>query len=228
MLEVYFVMDIMNGKVVHAVSGEREKYRQIDESSVICDSSGVIDVFKTIQPFNTYIADLDRIQGTGRNDEYVKRIAGETKLILDGGFETTEDVQEIDFPFTPVFGTETSHPSVLENHPGAFVSIDMKMGCVISRHFPESLDEILDLLNSYPLQGVILLQLEKVGTEGGFMSRALTRIMDKSSNPVYLGGGIRGMEDLIKLESIGCAGALVSTAVHRGKIDLEIIRRGYM
>lgn len=228
MLRVYFVMDVMGGEVVHAVAGEREKYRRVDESSIVCDSPEVVDVFRTIMPSNTYVADLDRIQGRGRNDEHIKKIAGETRLILDGGFERPEDLNEIDFPFTPVFGTETSHPSVLEYSPGAFVSIDMKMGRVISKHFPESPGKILDLLNSYSLQGVIFLQLEKVGTERGFMSPELEYILDKSSNPVYVGGGIRGMDDLISLESMGCAGVLVSTAVHRGKIDLNVIRRGYL
>ena len=228
MFGVYFVMDVMNGIVVHAVAGERKKYRAIAKSSLICKSSEVREVFYELRPARTYIADLDRIQGTGKNDERIREIAWETELILDGGFVTSSDVEEIDFPFIPVFGTETAHPSVLEYHPGSFVSIDMKEGKLISNHFPQSLNEILDLLNSYPLQGVILLQLERVGMEKGAVSPVLEHLLEKSSNPVYVGGGIRGIEDLLELKSMGCAGALVSTAVHKGKVDIEILRRGYI
>ncbi len=35
---------------------------------------------------------------------------------------------------------------------------------------------------------------------------------------MFTGGGVRGIDDLQQLARIGCAGALVATAIHEGRL----------
>jgi len=53
-------------------------------------------------------------------------------------------------------------------------------------------------------------------------------VLDLSEHPVYLGGGVSGIEDLEKLKELGCSGVLISTAVHRKAIPLDFIRKGFI
>ena len=45
---------------------------------------------------------------------------------------------------------------------------------------------------------------------------------------IFVGGGIRHLDDLREVSGIGCAGALVATALHEGRLtpaDVETARR---
>jgi len=107
------------------------------------------------------------------------------------------------------------------------VSIDMRNRKVIARD-PElemlSPQKILPLLNEIPLEAVILLDLDRVGTSSGLDEELLAEAASICDHPLILGGGVRGMEDLRALDELGFQGALVATAVHAGRIPLEEIR----
>jgi phosphoribosylformimino-5-aminoimidazole carboxamide ribotide isomerase len=42
---------------------------------------------------------------------------------------------------------------------------------------------------------------------------------------VFVGGGVRGIEDLLALRDMGVFGVLVATALHSGKITLTQIKQ---
>ena len=106
------------------------------------------------------------------------------------------------------------------------VSIDMKNRKIISRD--PNLDlpplDILRRLNGLPVAGVILLELDRVGTSTGLDNVFLEKAVSVSDHPLVLGGGVKGPEDLRTLGNIGLSGALVATAVHNGSIPLEMVR----
>ena len=46
---------------------------------------------------------------------------------------------------------------------------------------------------------------------------------------VYVGGGVRGIDDLVELQKLGVSGALIATALHTGKISMaELKQKGFI
>jgi phosphoribosylformimino-5-aminoimidazole carboxamide ribotide isomerase len=77
---------------------------------------------------------------------------------------------------------------------------------------------LLNSLNGLTLQGVILLELDRVGTSAGLDRQFLEEARAAAEHPLILGGGVKGEEDLLALEEMSFSGALLATALHNGRI----------
>jgi len=67
---------------------------------------------------------------------------------------------------------------------------------------------------------LIVLDLERVGTGAGVDLSLLGAVRRTVPGVMLLaGGGVRGWDDLLRLEDVGCDAALVATALHSGAID---------
>ncbi len=104
------------------------------------------------------------------------------------------------------------------------MSIDIKNGEVLTKDTRIEPHEIVKLLNGYNIQDIIILELSKVGTSAGIDIDFLRGVVELSKHSVLLGGGIRDMADINALKEIGVSGALVATAVHNGRIPVELIK----
>jgi phosphoribosylformimino-5-aminoimidazole carboxamide ribotide isomerase len=85
--------------------------------------------------------------------------------------------------------------------------------------------ELVKILNGYDIRDIIVLELSKVGTSAGIDTDFLRGVVELSTHSVLLGGGIRDMADINALKEIRVSGALVATAVHEGRIPVEVIKR---
>ena len=224
-----FVLDIFNGAVVHAVRGERSLYEPIDRYSRIVSSSDPFGVLKEIRPKEVYVADLNLLTGSGDNLAAIADISRTAKTMADIGITLADDMDYLPKGITPVLGTETASMNLIDEavlQRDIVVSIDMNRRKVITRD-PELMLaplEVIRRLNGIPIDGVILLELDRVGTSLGLDTDFLEKAVSVSDHPLILGGGVKGVEDLQTLEDLGFRGALVATAVHNGKIPLEAIR----
>ncbi len=225
-----FVIDIFNGTVVHAVRGERERYEPIDRYSNVVSTSDPEDVVRAVRPKEVYIADLNQITGKGENLGAIVAISCLARTMADIGVSNLSDMDHLPERVSPVLGTETASLKLMEEaalQREIVVSMDMKNRTVLSRdselaaHSPL---EVLRRLNGFPLAGVILLELDRVGTSLGLDREFLEKASSVSDHPLILGGGVKGLEDLMALEKMGFCGALVATAVHNGRIPLEMLR----
>lgn len=235
------VLDVMNGVVVHAYKGERSRYKPLE--SRLCSSVDPIEVARTFYRLGfreIYVADLDAIERGELNRSLYSGIreAG-LKLMLDAGVRCYRDIPvllrlQVD---EVVVGSETMSSldelrrAVAENPGRVTASIDVKAG-VIQSPIPEvrrlGVEEYADVLAGLGVRSAILLELSKVGSGSGVDSRLVGRIVDRFDR-LYVGGGVRSIEDLEKLESLGVYGVLVATALHRGWITVEELRsRGYL
>jgi phosphoribosylformimino-5-aminoimidazole carboxamide ribotide isomerase len=222
-------MDVRDGMVVHAVKGEREKYQPIHKFSQICKSSSLLEVFETVKPLNTYIADLDKIEGKRGNLGEIQKIARRTNLILDIGINRAEDMNDINFSCDFVIGTETMDEATLPSiDREVFVSIDVRRGDVISKGLNMNIREAIVYFNEFQLKGVILLLLDLVGTESGVSTPLVEEVYTTSRHRVFVGGGITSLDELMHLKEMGIDGALVATAIHDRKVPLEFVQRGYI
>lgn len=214
---------------MRGVRGEREKYRPIAETSRIVHSSSPRDVIKTIRPRETYVADLDRIAGTGDHLTVIRSLSGMTATMADIGISSLADFETArSVAGSAILGTESAPLRVIEQCQGldAVVSLDMKYGRTMYRD--PALDmaplEVLKLLNGLELGAVILLDVGRVGSGEGIDVPFVTSAASASRHGVIVGGGVRGVQDLELLEQCGASGAIVASAVHDGRIPLDVLR----
>jgi phosphoribosylformimino-5-aminoimidazole carboxamide ribotide isomerase len=66
---------------------------------------------------------------------------------------------------------------------------------------------------------VIVMTLAAVGGGGGPDLERLRQVIGLADGrAVYAAGGVRGRGDLLDLQTLGCAGVLVASALHDGRL----------
>nr|CBH37203.1 putative phosphoribosylformimino-5-aminoimidazole carboxamide ribotide isomerase [uncultured archaeon] len=227
-----FVMDLLDGVVVHAKRGEREKYVPIHRFSSIVTSSDPARVIETIKPKEVYIADLNRLLSTGNNRPILKDLRTrnrDLRIMLDYGVKGMEDLKEaVDAEMADKFvlGTETISIELLEEASKSdiitdiSISIDLFNNEVLTSDTRMKIDplRLIKELNKFPVRDVIVLELNRVGTKSGIDFEFLARAVELSEHDILCGGGVRNCEDVHKMAEIGVKGALVATAIHDGGI----------
>jgi len=239
-VKVIPVIDILNGVAVHAVKGNRKEYKPL--KSVLSESADSQDVAKAFQKLGfaeVYLADLNAIMGNDDNFSVVKRIAKATglQLMIDAGVnEIAKAKRLIQLGASKiVVGTETLtsigfvEEAIRTLGPQrVVVSLDMKNGQLLSKLNPCELSDPIDVLLKLQRIGLtqaILLDLARVGSREGVAMAFLKKVLECVSLQVFVGGGVRDIDDLIKLNKLGVSGALVATALHSGKIKVKALRR---
>jgi len=228
-MDIIFAMDIRGGIVVKGYRGERERYEPIERHSKVCTTSDPLNVIDTIKPRRTYIADLDRILGWGDNSLIIKRLSARTKTLVDRGIRRLDDVRETErISDVAIIGTETGSLDVIQaaQSMNIAVSIDMKGTTVISADPALSGDplDIIENMNLYRMNELLLLNIDLVGTKEGVDFDFIEKAIDASGHRIIVAGGIRSSSDLDKLEDLGAAGVILSTAIHEEIIPVEVVR----
>jgi phosphoribosylformimino-5-aminoimidazole carboxamide ribotide isomerase len=220
-MKLFLAMDLRQNLVVHGKSGQRETYKPLDWGiSPTAEPNGYI---RALKPRYLYIADLDRIQGTGSHDAVIRQCAGEVRCCyVDRGCRSPSDFLEGEH-IVNIVGTETGGKDLSRYHSG-FLSIDIKNDRVIPCGKEPS--EVLASACRWEFEGCILLNVSAVGTGQGINRMALKKLRSAYDRPLYYGGGVATIDDLEEISQSGFDGAIVSTAVHRRNIPVEWIRRG--
>jgi HisA/HisF family protein len=233
-MHVVPVIDLKDGTAVHAVRGERERYRLV--RSVIAGRDG--DPVSLARAFRSelgldelYVADLDAISGKGEDGSTIGALAREARVMVDAGVSEPERARALlDLgAHRVVVGTETlTGPDALDRllaelPAGAVVlSADLRDGRALSPD-PQlaglpALDA-LARLHRAGLRDAIVLDLGRVGSGAGPDVALIAEIHAAFPDLQLLaGGGVRDVEDLRALGDAGAAGALVATALHDGVI----------
>ncbi len=228
-MEIIFAMDIRGGVVVKGYKGDRERYEPIERHSTICKTSDPLSVIDVIKPRRTYIADLDRILGGGSNSHIIKRISTRTKTLIDLGIRHLDDVREAErMGETAIIGTETGSLDVIRAAQSmrVAVSVDVKDGSATSLDPALSGDplKVVERMNLYKIRAILLMNMNLVGTKQGVDFDFIEKVIDVSGHPIVVAGGIKNSEELDKLEDLGAAGVVLSTAIHEGIIPVEVVR----
>ncbi|MDI6720009.1 MAG: HisA/HisF-related TIM barrel protein [Methanomicrobiales archaeon] len=220
-MDLILAMDLMQGKVVHGVRGERSSYLPLTWGLV--STADPIAHVHHIAPRFLYIADLDRIMGTGSHDREIEScVRLVERCFLDRGVRSTADCLQMAGVIN-VVGTETGGRD-LGRYTGGYLSIDHRDGRVIPCGWTPA--AVLGRAGAWAFDGCILLNIGAVGTERGLDRAELGELRSAYRGRLIYGGGVRAERDLDLLEDLGFDGAIVATAVHRGAIPLASIRRG--
>ena len=208
-MRVVGVIDLKGGAAVHAVRGERERYRPLGDPLALARRFGLEEL---------YVADLDAITGGAVQDEIIAALAREARVMVDAGASDPQRLLDLGV-HRVVVGTETlaDADALL---PDAVLSVDLRDGRTLSpdpRLAGLPALDALARLHHAALREVIVLDLARVGSGAG-PDVALVAELHAAFPELELlaGGGVRDADDLRALEDAGAAGALVATALLDG------------
>ncbi|MDO5845631.1 MAG: HisA/HisF-related TIM barrel protein [Methanocorpusculum sp.] len=219
-MKIILAVDLKDGYVVHGESGCRDAYRPLVWG--LSPSAEPISYLSVMRPRYLYVADLDRIGMCGDHTETILRMASMThELFADRGTGIPEEY--LPAPIHTIVGTE-SVDAPLEEFEGGFLSVDVKDGRVV----PSGEDpvDVLRRADALRFDGCILLNISSVGTGCGVDGAFAAAVRGATRKPLFYGGGVASMDDLVVLRDAGFDGAIVSTAVHKGRIPLSLVQEG--
>jgi uncharacterized protein related to proFAR isomerase len=222
-MHVIPVIDIRLGVAVRAIRGDRAHYRPIETALAVgCDPVALALGYCALHPFRTiYVADLDGIEGRGRNDGILDRLtaaAPHVEFWIDDGSATLAAAEGIlrRPNCALVVGSESLRP--LDD----LLGLKGAGKLVLSLDFrgPEFVGpaRLLKQPALWPNR-VIVMTLGRVGSgEGPDLERLREIVGHAPANAVFAAGGVRNLADLIAARQCGAAGALVASALHNGNL----------
>jgi phosphoribosylformimino-5-aminoimidazole carboxamide ribotide isomerase len=234
------VIDLLNTEAVHAVKGERDKYKPL--KSKLIDTSNPIKIINIIKQklglFEIYIADLDSIINRKPNLDLLTKILEipDVKIMLDPGIISKNDLQRFsELKINKlILGLETinnidliKEAITIMGKKKIIVSIDMYQEKILSN--------IMELKNQNPIQIVsqlekigikelILLDLFRVGQKVGGLPTLYLNIRKEFQGSILIGGGVKDSNDLLNLYKNGFNGALIATSLYDGTIEAEELK----
>jgi phosphoribosylformimino-5-aminoimidazole carboxamide ribotide isomerase len=182
-----------------------------------------------------YVADLDAIQGGEVQGELLRDLAraGPSRgLLIDAGAADRARALEVLRLGAErvVIGLETlrsfDHLASILAAAGpdrVVFSLDLRLGRPVTHPgLPEAQADAVSLAARAAAAGTVtllVLDLTRVGTGAGVDLELLAALRRRfPSQRLLAGGGVGGSADLERLRRTGCDGALVATALHRGKV----------
>jgi phosphoribosylformimino-5-aminoimidazole carboxamide ribotide isomerase len=230
-MDVIAVIDVQHGRAVRAASGRRADYQPLltplaEGSDPVAIAKGFMGVFAFPR---LYVADLDGIEGRGRNAALPAQLAAAlpgVELWIDDGASPREAATRLGAPAIPVVGTE----SVRNDEDLAALRTLPADRYVLSLDFHGDRfagpSEILADAACWP-DRVIVMTLARVGSGSGpDLARLADVVARAGARSVYAAGGVRDRADVEALRLAGVAGVLVASALHADKItagDLKAI-----
>ena len=235
-MRVVPVIDLMGGVAVHAVRGDRERYRPVQGQ--IGDGSDPVGLARAMRDRlgldELYVADLDAIAGGTGSPDVVAALARDMRVMVDAGTTgATAIAGLLELGVARVIVGTESLPGVQafrrlrDELPDAplVLSLDLRGGEVLS---PDpalagggAADALARLLDGGAGE-VIVLDLLRVGSGEGLDMTLIADLHSRFPNVELLaGGGVRDAADLGTLAAAGAAGALVATALHNGSITAD-------
>jgi phosphoribosylformimino-5-aminoimidazole carboxamide ribotide isomerase len=212
------VLDLKGGQVVAARLGNRSAYAPL--VSPLCNSSRpdtVAAALLALHPFDIiYIADLNAIGGDATHLPLIQSLPQShpgLELWVDSGLRDLELIARF---ARPVIGTESlatlgQLDELIHALRAPVLSLDFRDDRLLG---PPAIAEAPEL---WP-DDTIAMTLSRVGSDAGPDLVLLERLLGASpATRLYAAGGIRDSADLHRLRDMGIAGALLSTALHRGK-----------
>ncbi|MDF3832251.1 HisA/HisF-related TIM barrel protein, partial [Cupriavidus basilensis] len=222
------VIDLLGGRVVRAVRGQRDQYRPI--VSRLHPGSDPLELARAMLAHcasaTLYIADLDALTGRAVQVEALRALCGalpETELWLDGGFADAaqasaalDSLRGAGARVVPVFGSETlSEPPAaagsappFDTWPDAVLSLDRRHG------MPLGNAAWWQASAAWPAQ-LIVMALDRVGAFEGpdLDTLAAIRAQAGAGRRLVGAGGIRDGDDLAAAARAGASAWLVASAI---------------
>lgn len=229
-MKIIPVVDYKQGKVVLAIKGQRDEYLPIMDGLFTTPSLRcAIDTFINFADC-VYIADLDSIVVKELDMQLWANFFTaypNVQFWLDIGSEVEKwsEFMHSASNVRPIVGSEsfstTSELCTILQNLAAFkplLSIDMSGEILLGP------TDIISGIASWP-KDLIYLQLKRVGSDAGPDISWLESNAELLSNfNIYIGGGVRNIQDVHFLKEKNISGVLVANSLHNGAINIEDIK----
>ena len=232
MIEIIPAIDLIDGKCVRLSQGDFAQKKVYDESPL-----AVAEAFEAAGLKRLHIVDLDGAkQGKIANLKVLESIARRTNLTIDfgGGIKTGADIKSVFDAGAAMAGIGSvavkdaeKFFAWLEQYGGERILLgaDVKADkLAIDGWQTETEIEILPFLTDYFTRGVQQIFVTDIVKDGLLQGTAIelyAKILTALPGlKLIASGGVSRLEDIRKLERIGCAGAIVGKAIYEGKIKL--------
>jgi phosphoribosylformimino-5-aminoimidazole carboxamide ribotide isomerase len=249
-MEVIPVLDLRQGRAVHATGGDRSRYGLV-KSALAPDAEG--DPLTLARAYRSrlgarrcYLADLDALLGGPSQLGLIARLADPASgfgpgLLVDSAVTSAGDAQRLlaGGASEVIVGLESlRQPEDLSAVVAAVgadrvvFSLDLRGARPVTAPAAAKWAgegtpaKLAGLAVAAGIGTILVLDLARIGAAAGPAIGTIRELRASLPDVTLLaGGGIRGVSDLEALERLGVAGALVGTALHRGALDRYIERR---
>ena len=226
-MDIIPVIDLMQGQVVHARRGQRDRYAPL-QTPLSRDAlpGSVLDGLLAFADFRTvYIADLDALMGqppqAGLIAGLVNRYPGITFWVDNGYAGGRASIEAWDGRVRPVLGSESIGIADLAELRQArldyVLSLDFREDALIGD--PRLLEQPALWPNT-----VILMNLARVGSLKGPDLGQLSRFVAEYPDHRFIAaGGVRDAADLAALDRAGASSVLLASALHQQALARETV-----
>jgi phosphoribosylformimino-5-aminoimidazole carboxamide ribotide isomerase len=245
-VRVIAVLDLKDGRAVHARGGSRERYGLV-QSRLAASPGDALALARAYHDVlgceECYVADLDAIGGATPQWASLRAIVGAGgRWMVDVACTTVERGRDavaagasrvvVGLETLDAFDRLTAICAEVGRERVVF-SLDLRRGSPIVRPGASIVGSPLDIVERAVRAGagaLVLLDLAKVGTAAGVDLELVGRI--RAAHPdleLVAGGGVQGPLDLERAAAAGVDGLLVATALHDGRVlatDVQEIGRG--
>jgi phosphoribosylformimino-5-aminoimidazole carboxamide ribotide isomerase len=236
-MEIIPAIDIIEGKCVRLTQGDYAQKKVYNEYPL-----EVAMAFEDSGLRRLHLVDLDGARaGAVKNWKVLETLAGKTGLIIDfgGGIKTAADV-EIVFDSGAALATVGSiavkdgdlFTGWLEEYgAGRFLlGADVRNEKIAVSGWQETTNIwIYDFIRDYMEKGVKQIFCTDVGKDGllqGPATDLYKKIVEQFPDLHFIAsGGVSGIDDVRRLEEIGCKGVIIGKAIYEGRITLNELSR---
>ncbi|WP_017981075.1 1-(5-phosphoribosyl)-5-[(5-phosphoribosylamino)methylideneamino]imidazole-4-carboxamide isomerase [Methanocaldococcus villosus] len=226
-------IDLKDGKCVQLVQG--------DPNKKLFESDDVIGIAKKFEKFADclHIVDLNAALNMGNNRELIRKIINSISIPaqVGGGIRDVDVAKEIiDFGAERIIvGTrailDKEFIDELKSELGKkkiVLAVEEREGKVVIKGWKEKIDKTpLEIIKEFENKvGYIL--YTNVNVEGllkGIDLKKIEDIVNNSKLPIIYSGGITKLDDLINLKRLNVYGAVIGSAIYKGLIKLEDLKK---
>jgi len=226
-------IDLIGGKCVRLTQGDYSQKKIYNEHP-----AEVAVQFEDAGLKRLHLVDLDGARlRTVRNWKILEEIAGRTNLTIDfgGGIQNDKDLQIVynSGAMLATIGSLAVKEEELFTYwlsiygPNSFLlGADVKEEKIAIHGWQETTDiSIYDFLTKYTekkMKDIFCTDVSKDGLLEGPSIELYKKIISKFPDMnLIASGGVRSLEDIKELKSIGCKGVIVGKAIYEGRITLK-------
>ncbi len=228
MFRVIPAVDLKGGKVVRLVQGKRDKITIEIENPLKVARMWVEKGAKVL-----HVIDLDgAFEGKLFHEDVIVEIAKFVETQVGGGirsFEIAErllnaGVERVIFGTLAVKNVKAVKRFAEEYPKRVMVAVDSKKGKVVVEGWVKKTEltpiEVAKLYEDCEVS-LLYTNVDVEGLVSGVELEKIREVVEGTSLPVYVAGGISSLDDVKAIKKCGAVGVIVGSALYTGKVKLE-------
>ena len=236
MIEIIPAIDIIEGKCVRLTQGDYAKKKIYNE-----DTLEVALEFEDAGIKRLHLVDLEGAKkGSVVNWKVLEKIASKTKLVIDfgGGIKSDKDIQAVfnsGAAYASIGSVAVKAPEILDawilKYGGEKILLgaDVRDEKISISGWLENTDiTLFDFIKNFSAKGIkkfFCTDISKDGLMQGPSTELYKKVIAEFPKiNLIASGGVSNIDDVHKLNEIGCSGVIIGKAIYEGSIVLNQLK----